>query len=438
MRIGYLSPFKPLKSGISDFSEELVLALKKYLEIVIFSSVKPQNQEITQNFEIHKIQELNQKALRESLDLIVYHVGNNKKYHGEIVDMLCKYPGILELHDFGLHHLAAEKYFVEKGADSYLREVYYCHGEYGKRIAKDFLEGKGRPPWETHSLDLCMNRRYIESASAIILHSEAAKQMTLGFREDVPVTKILLHSEILPDINSWKDHCRAKLKINPNKSFVMGSFGFATTAKRIIPILEALRKYKDTVSSDFLYFIVGEPQKELHLLEEIASRKLENNVEVTGFVDLDKFKTYMGACDFCLNLRYPTQGESSASLHRMFGMGKPAIVTDIGTFSDYPDDIVIKVRYDEHEENDIYSAIQFLTLTKNELWRRSEAALKYAKKYCDLEKNAQRYVEFFHQVHDHIWQPEHEDILIGKLCELGLTDENYTKHIYEEITFKKD
>ena len=36
MKIAYFSPFNPLKSGISDFSEELVMKLKDELFVDIF------------------------------------------------------------------------------------------------------------------------------------------------------------------------------------------------------------------------------------------------------------------------------------------------------------------------------------------------------------------------------------------------------------------
>lgn len=37
MKIGYCSPFNPIKSGISDFSEELVPVLTTEAEVVVFS-----------------------------------------------------------------------------------------------------------------------------------------------------------------------------------------------------------------------------------------------------------------------------------------------------------------------------------------------------------------------------------------------------------------
>lgn len=79
----------------------------------------------------------------------------------------------------------------------------------------------------------------------------------------------------------------------------------------------------------------------------------------------------------------------------MLGMGKPAIVTDVGSFSDYPDNVVIKVRYDHNEVEDIYKAIILLVAKKNELKKRSEAALEFAKKHCNLNMNAKMYAIFF-------------------------------------------
>ena len=432
MRVGYCSPFNPMKSGISDFSEELVFALKKYIEVVIFSPVVPVNEKILNTFEVHQLSELDSDELRGTLDLIVYHIGNNINYHGAIVEMLEKYPGVIELHELGLHHLAAARTLEQYGQKSYLEMVRYCHGKRGENIAQSFFQGKTGAPWNDHALDMCMARPYIEQASGVIVHAEMLKQMVLGIRNNVPIVNIILHStDIVGNPDSFRMVCRRKLNI-PSDHLVIGSFGFATSAKRILPTLNALADLKHTVP-DFTYFLVGEVESNIKIKEELEARSLEKNVIITGFASLEDFKLYMGACDFCINLRYPTQGESSASLHRMLGMGKPAIVTDIGTFSDYPDNVVLKVRYDHHEVKDIYDAIMLLSTQKNELKKRSEAALEFAKEHCNLEKNALLYCDFFQQVYDHIWEPKWEDVMIGRLCEMGLSNSNYLQHIYKKI-----
>ena len=429
MRIGYCSPFNPLKSGISDFSEELVPVLSQYMDIVIFSPVEPENKSLKKVCQVKDIKELDKESVRRELDLVVYQVGNNWNCHREVVQMLKKYPGIVELHDVGLHYLAIERIIETQDWDEYKRLAEYCHGQRGRKIVEDYLQGIGDAPWSNHPMDMSMTRHILEEATAIIVHSEFAKQMVLALFPDKPIANIILHSlDIVQDFKQYQLECRKKMKLDP-KILIMGSFGFATSAKRILPTLDALAMLKKQ-RSDFLYILVGEVEKEIAIKKELEARNLIGNVIVTGFTSLEEFKLYMGACDFCFNLRYPTQGESSASLHRMLGMGKPAIVTDIGTFGDYPDDVVLKVGYDDHEVEDIYQAVSFLLKDKGELKRRSERALEFARTFCDLTKNAQMYGEFFKQVKEGTWQPDYEDTIITRLCELGLTDRDYLEHVY--------
>ena len=432
MRIGYCSPFNPMKTGISDFSEELVVELAQYADVIVFSPVKPEKKEILENFEVHLLDELDQDELRNSLDVLVYHIGNNVTYHGAIVDKLEKYPGIVELHELGLHHLAAAITLERHGQEAYLEAVRFSHGERGVQIAQSFFEGKCGAPWNDHALDMCMARPIIEHATGVIVHAETLKQMVLGIRPDVPVVSIMLHALMNDeDTEIFRKKCRKRLNL-PEKTVVIGAFGFATSAKRVVPSLDALERVKNA-GQEFLFTLVGEVQPEIDIDLEIQKRNLQNNVLVTGYTTLEEFKDYMGACDFCLNLRYPTQGESSASLHRMMGMGKPAIVTDIGTFSDYPENIADKVRYDENEVEDIYQAIMKFLTHPSRCRKMGKCALEFARDHCDLKKNTIRYVDFFTQIANHTWQADEEDLLIGKLCELGLTDEEYLRHVYQQI-----
>lgn len=433
MRIGYCSPFNPMKSGISDFSEELVFALSAQIEIVIFSPIYPTNQKILEQFEVHKLSELENEAMLKSFDLLIYHIGNNEVCHGAIFDSLLKHPGVVELHEIGLHNLMAKHILEDRGKEAYLELAHYCHGIRGVAAANAFFVGQTGSPWNEHGLELCMARPVIEAATAIIVHSDMVKQMVLGIRPDVPIINILHHSmDIIENVRGLRLNSRKKLHFSVGE-IIFGMFGYVTQSKRILQILDSLHQFNENCDIDYKFVIVGEVLDSLQIEEAIKQRALGQRVIVTGYTSLELFKTYMGACDFCINLRYPTQGENSGSLHRMFGMGIPAIVTDIGTFADFPDDIVIKVRYDSHEIDDICAAIRLLATNKAELKRRSEAALQFAKKNCDIDNNAIRYRDFFQQVTEHTWQPDYEDVLISHLCELGLTADDYSEHIWNTV-----
>lgn len=432
MRIGYCSPFNPQKSGISDFSEELLPALAKHMELIVFSPEKVSNKEITENFKVLPLRKLNNRALRNSLDAIIYHVGNNDDCHASIIEMLYKYPGIVELHDVCLHNMVAKHFLKKNDWNGYIEYAAYCHGERGRKIAESFVKGRNSAPWEQHTVDMCMNRKVIDAATAVIVHSDFAKQMVLGIRPDVPISRIMLHSGIQDQAqDKYQKECRIKLNL-PEKTLVFGSFGFATNNKRIIPILQALKRLKETKTQNFLYLIVGEAHPSLQLEKQVKLYGLEKNVVVTGFTSLHDFESYIGACDFCLNLRYPTQGESSASVHRILGAGKPIIVTDSGTFSEYPENIVIKTRFDGHEVDDIYQAICKLASDPAEIRNRGEAAIQFVKNECNLERNAEMYADFFSNLIHHTWISEYEDVLIGRLCEMGIMDEAYIHRMCEK------
>ncbi len=70
---------------------------------------------------------------------------------------------------------------------------------------------------------------------------------------------------------------------------------------------------------------------------------MADRVHVTGFVTFEDFEAAIAAVDLCLNLRYPTAGETSASLLRVMAVGRPAIVSDFAQFSELPPEVAVRV-----------------------------------------------------------------------------------------------
>lgn len=432
MKIAYFSPFNPIKSGISDFSEELVMKLKEYIDVDIFvDGYKPSNKDIIDNFKVYNFSEIYDEKIRSQYDHLVYQVGNNAEAHSKIVDVFNDFPGICELHDISLHHFLAERTISKNNAEDYINIMKYCHGKKGEERAKLFLNGTVAPPWEEESLKYTVNKHIIDKATAVIVHSDMAKQMVKGINNSIAIKNISHHTaDIVDDADLFKSTCREKLGID-NKILIFASFGFASKNKRIVQILEALSLYKEKTRSKFKYYIVGKVQG-IDIGNLTKKLNIEDNVIVTGYTTLDEFRYYMGACDIAINLRYPTQGETSGSLHRLFGMGKNIIVTNIGSFEEYPDDIIFKIRYDENEVEDIFNTIYKITKNKSEMKEREKRAIKFAKEFCDLNKNAQLYAEFYNQIKDGSYKEDIIDSIVDKLFELDLIDDSYVEHLIKE------
>jgi glycosyltransferase involved in cell wall biosynthesis len=212
----------------------------------------------------------------------------------------------------------------------------------------------------------------------------------------------------------------------PESQLMLASFGFVSNAKRMIPICQALAEYKKE-NSNFHYYIVGKNHIE-DLPNILLELGLTENVTIVGFTELDVFKMYMEACDIPINLRYPTCGESSGSLHRLFGFGKPVIVTNVGAFKEYPDQIAIKVSHGDKEVQDILAAIRLLSKPK-ERERRGRAAIEYAAKHFSLENNAKLFRDFFINLQQGWKESDRLDRLADAMMELGLTNDSYVSHI---------
>lgn len=426
MRVAYFSPLNPLRSGISDYSEELLPHLKGFMDIDLF--VDDYEPDIGRDgaYKIYNIDIYEKK--KNEYDAAIFHVGNNLKYHKKIVDMFFKTGGILELHDISLHNFIAGDTIDRNDPDEYVRLMEYSHGSRGKKTALDYVNGLISAPWENPELYYTVNKHLVDKAQAIIVHSDFAKQTLKGINGDKIITSIPLHtSDLVKDCDQYKRECRKALNIDRDL-FVIGSFGFATESKRITKILEALMLLKTKTQNKFHYFIVGDIDSN-GIRDKIDNLGLNVDVTITGFTDLDLFRTYMGACDICVNLRYPTQGESSGSVPRMLGRGKPVIVTKIGSFQELPDDFAIKVPYDSSEVDKIYEAVKSLMSDRKVLKAMAQNAYNYAISKCNIEVNAEKYYKFIRDVINGTYEDDYIDSFIDKLFKLRLIDDFYIDNL---------
>ncbi len=140
--------------------------------------------------------------------------------------------------------------------------------------------------------------------------------------------------------------------------------------------------------------LVGEPHPDFSVDSLIRSLGLSAAVRVLGFTPIDEFTGYMSACDMVLNLRYPTVGESSGSLLRALGLGKPVLVSDVGAFREFPDDICLKVPVGESEEEIIFEYMNLLAARPDVAREIGERAARYVREECNWDRVAGLYAAF--------------------------------------------
>ena len=399
MKIAYCSPLNPLKSGISDYSEEILSHLYGFHEIDLYLVQKKlSNNQIKKKFKFFSIDKLNENY--GQYDLIVYHMGNNYDFHGEIYEYALKYPGIVILHDYCLQNFFLGKYYPEKN-ELYL-DILEQH--YGKDVSNEgrlSLGGLRKPIWETEeALSYPLNHEIINKSKLTLVHSHFSEHSIL----DSKLNKGLVDYIPFPcqdcDIPSeeTKKELKNKYGISDDK-IILSSFGFVSRAKRIDKILQSLNNLKKRGIENFLFLIVGEVIDESIKLEElIDNANLNDNVKIIGYTDLIAFKEYIQMSDICLNLRYPTMGESSASLFRILGYGKPVIVSNCGSFMDLPNNVSIKISTDENEVSELNDAVELLILDKKVRLEMSLNAAKYIEKEHLIKNTIKAYIKSFEEV----------------------------------------
>ena len=99
----------------------------------------------------------------------------------------------------------------------------------------------------------------------------------------------------------------------------------------------------------------------------------------TGEVDRDSYRSMISHTDIAIQLRDVSNGESSAAVTDCLAAGVVTVVTDIGSFSEIPDDVVVKVPRDITDQ-DLAGLVVDLVDDHQRRLALSVAGLEYARR----------------------------------------------------------
>jgi len=378
----------PAKTGIATYSSYLVPALAKHCQVTVFcgspsSWRSPDISTSDLNADPYSIKSL------PDYDHILYHIGNNPHFHLDIYKVLLRFPGVIVLHDLVLYFLIAGQ-----GRGGLIKE--FCEN-YGPEKLEDlwslFRESPGSDVLQyANPSKFPLIRRVLERARAVIVHNEtsAAKLAETGFASSVHVIPHLYYEDTVNPVMQMGSHAlRSQLGFTEHE-IVIGVFGFIGPTKRIDKLFQAVRAIlNETPDLPLKILIVGEGEQ---LTGAVSNHRLHNVVIEAGFVPESKFLEFMNTVDIVANLRYPSMGETSGTLIQAMSLGKPVIVTNHASFSELPDDVVVKVSYGAQEIVEIGHALRLLIENRKERARLGESARRYVAEHCAPAKVAEQYL----------------------------------------------
>ncbi|MCL4807497.1 MAG: hypothetical protein KJ062_06840, partial [Thermoanaerobaculia bacterium] len=220
--LGFVSPLPPVRSGIADYSADLLVALRDEVGLQTYAPADAR------------------RAFAAGHGAVLLQVGNDPLHLPSLEALrenAGRVPSVLVLHDFSLHHLFAAAWLDTGNVAAYARELERSHGARGRALGERALAGERVPLWDLAPWEWPMSPGAVGDASAVVVHSRLVRGAILRERPHVPAFEI--PHLVAPAPAHRRDEARAALGL-PAGRVIAATLGIVTPAKRIGKLLDGL------------------------------------------------------------------------------------------------------------------------------------------------------------------------------------------------------
>ncbi len=340
-----VSPLPPVRSGIADYSRDLLPHLAALADVrVIRLPGQPVAPELAAAWPLVDASAVGAAPPLPAgagpgaggARLPLYQMGNNRHHEG-VLELAMRHPGVLTLHDVVLHHLLLDLTLGRGDYHGYKERLTRDHGWMGEAVAVAKRWGAyGTAP----IFALPAHRTLLRRQRGVLVHSEWAAAVVREENPGLRVRAVPMGVPLPPPADREAGLAVRRRLGLPEDAPVMGSFGFQTPIKRTALAAAALAA---PGLERVHLLVVGEEAPGSGVLAAAHRAGVAARVHLTGYLPFADFAGAIAAVDLCLNLRYPTAGETSASLLRVMAAGRAAVVSDYAQFAELPEAIAVKV-----------------------------------------------------------------------------------------------
>ncbi|MBX6311669.1 MAG: glycosyltransferase [Isosphaeraceae bacterium] len=404
-RVAMIAPWPPKRSGIATYATNLIRELKQTYTLDLYhdEGYVPEPCLDRAEFASYDHRLYRRNAAVVGYRGTVYHMGNSY-YHGFMDAMLFWHPGIVVLHDFSL---AAFRYWRAHHAggnplDNFKAELRYCHPERYEEVApflEEWSRERERVQEEFLRRHLYMNRRIFEQAEAVIVHSpwclEQARRLDPEFADKVTV----IPHGATPRLVSFEHRMATRERFGlPREGLVVAGFGGLSPAKMNVEAIEAFAVLARERPEAVLAF-VGQDWGDGEAARRVKALGLEGRVRFLGRQADADYQDLIAATDIGIALRRPpTYGETSGALLDLLRHGIATIANDAGTFADYPDHVVRRVRWESEGIEGLVKAMRDLSADASARGALGQAAMRYVEETHAWSRAAASYVKVIERI----------------------------------------
>jgi glycosyltransferase involved in cell wall biosynthesis len=381
VRVAFFSPLPPERTGIGDYSYELLEHLRERLDVTaVVANGRLAHAEAPEGVPIVGASDVDV----DRFDCAIYQMGNNSKFHRFVFEHALARPGILVMHDPSLADFHAE---ICSGATSVVFQDEVLFDSPGLDALDLPRVEIGRGLRDLDRMRVLLARRIVGTSVRTLVNSEA---IAAEYRSRYPgsdVYSLRLPAQVV--YSRGTDH-----RPPPGSPVRIGVFGGINYYKRVRSALDAFIRFRSE-QPDARLVIAGRPDDtklEAELRRRADQPDLRDAVEFATDLTLDDLEQEMARCDIAVQLRWPTAGEMSATLMRTFGAGRPAVVTDLPQFADLDPAFCWRIPHEEELEVDaLLGMMRRVAADPGQAWDSGQRAREFVEREATYARVADAY-----------------------------------------------
>ena len=387
MKLHWFSPLPPAPTDIGHFSKRLLPALVSLADITVWTDQTKWDSALERYAEVRVYDPRSMPwAELNRGDLCIYNIGNNPLFHGSIWEVARQHPGVVILHDTRLHHFFDGIYRVRRrDLSGYLAVMEFYYGSAARSDARECFMSEGRNI-NVMAEKYPLTQLATENALGVVVHTVAGFAALEG---STPLTCLSLPFAAMPRVAEGSRERNRKT----DQRFRLILFGYIGRNRRLDVVLNALATFpeREKFNLDIYGAILDEEKK---VKAQIRALGLKGLVTLHGFATEPELDAALSQADLAINLRYPTMGEASGSQLRIWAHALPSLVTQVGWYSDLPQDAVAHVRPGEHEIPDIHAHLREFLSDPDSFKRMGESGWQILREQHAPESYADQLLEF--------------------------------------------
>ena len=391
-RMAFVSPLPPVRSGIANYSEELLPELARHYEIELIGDQPPSDlPPDLRAFPHHGARWLAENS--HSFDRVLYQFGNST-VHAHMFGLLRRVPGVVVLHDFFLSGVLAQEELVGSMPLAFTYQLYRSHGY---RAWQTLCQEGAAQARTTYPCNLSV----LQDARAVVVHSELARTLARQWYGDRAAEQWTVIPHLRrPAREVHRAAARHALGISEG-TFLVCSFGLTDPTKLSHRLLDAWSETPLARGQDARLVYVGANHGGGYgeALERAAGAS--GNVTITGWVDDDVFRRYLEAADLAVQLRSGSRGETSGAVLHCMNHGVPLILNGHGTMLELPADAAWRLP-DTFSDEELAAALTALQRDPIRRQALAQAGRAHILRDHDPARCAARYVEAIERAYGNV------------------------------------